>query len=118
MSFSVFTILRFNGAAFILSKPSWFRKLCSKAAGATLGVYLIHPMIIDVLRWYPGISGYLPVPWIEMPATIILTTILSFLIVMIIQHLPYAHYIVGGAESYWQDKYFKVSGKILIPSKV
>jgi len=95
MSFSVFTILRVNGAAFLLSKPLRFRSLCSKASRATLGVYLIHPMILDILGRYPGISGYLPVPWIGIPATIIVTTIISYLIVMIAQRLPYAHYIVG-----------------------
>jgi surface polysaccharide O-acyltransferase-like enzyme len=95
MSFLVFTMLRISGAEFLSSKPLWFQNVCSKASRATLGVYLIHPMILDILGRYPGLSGYQPSLWLGIPITIIVTTVICFVIIIIAQRIPYANYIIG-----------------------
>ncbi len=72
-----------------LNVPLWSRTFLQTTASLTLGVYLIHPIILELLRWFW--TRYLPSalnPAIDVPLTFALTALLSGTIVFFARRVP------------------------------
>jgi surface polysaccharide O-acyltransferase-like enzyme len=72
-------------------------------APGTFGIYLVHPIFLDILGKYINITGnrgsatiYLP-PWLGIPLLSVTVFTFSFIATSFIQRVPYVKRIVG----YW-----------------
>lgn len=63
--------------------------IMDKLSPATLGIYLIHPIIIIGLYKLGGIGTILSFPLISIPAISILTFLISSLLILIVIKIPY-----------------------------
>lgn len=72
-------------------------------APGTFGIYLVHPIFMDILGKYINITGnrgsaiiHLP-PWLGIPFLSVVVIVFSFIATLFIQRMPYVKRIVG----YW-----------------
>lgn len=87
MSASIFFILR------LWSKPIGNQKIAKTISSLTLGIYLIHPVFLDIIEY----AGYGPGEFnqaISIPAVTIVTFILSLCTAWIIKKTPYINRII------------------------
>ena len=89
MTFSIFLI-------FQMSKESFKRspKNIIALSNASFGIYLLHPIILQVLAYVFFIRVAMPA-WIGIPLQVALAFLISFGIIWIIQRFKYSSYIVG-----------------------
>ena len=90
-----FMLLRNFGDLILSSKSLHFHNFCKRASQAVLGVYLIHPMIIEILERFVGVSPFYPTPWMGILIVTFLTTVICFFIIMAAQRIPFFRYIIG-----------------------
>ncbi len=86
-------------AVFLLAKPiaaylSPLTRPLALLAGLTLGVYLVHPVLMDVLAW-AGLYVTTPNVWLGLPLRFAAVYAGSVLIVWCLRRLPGFHYILG-----------------------
>jgi surface polysaccharide O-acyltransferase-like enzyme len=74
------------------SRPARARLL--RLSEASFGIYLVHALILDILM-YSHISASLIHPIIGIPLTVVLTLVLSYAFVRLLQSLPYVRRLVG-----------------------
>lgn len=74
---------------FQATKQSWskFHKTIEVLSGTTLGIYLIHPMVLGRLSKM-GLNVLSFNPLLAVPATVILTAIICFICVSIMKRIP------------------------------
>lgn len=97
MSISLFTlIMRFKNES--LSNNKFFIKTVELLAVLSYGIYLIHPIIMDYINKFQGItadSPSMPNLWIYVFVNASVTLIASVLVVYIIKKTPYLRKIIG-----------------------
>ena len=89
---SFFILLKFSGPVLEKNLPLAFRKLTLSFSQASFGIYLIHPMILDVFRrgrWGFVLKADLHHPLWMIPLTAIAIYLFSFLLIWLIQKIPY-----------------------------
>jgi len=63
-------------------------------APASLGVYLLHPIVLDLLD-AAGINNSTQGVFVGLPATLVLVVVLSFLVVTLIRKIRVMRWVVG-----------------------
>ena len=70
------------------------KHICYNFAQHSFGIYLVHDLVVRRMVW-PSLIGFnLPFA-IQIPLTVFLTALLSYLIVKLFSYLPYSKYLVG-----------------------
>lgn len=69
-------------------------QLLGGLADASLGIYVLHPLLFDLLRLY-GVHLTQPKRWIDIPIVAALVFLVSFAITLILQKIPCVRRIVG-----------------------
>ena len=88
-------------AAFVLalrvewSAGTWFAAVCSRLAPATMGIYLIHPMVMSPLRRAIGLTGGSFHPLFGIVATSLVVFALSYVLVWGMMRIPYLRRVVS-----------------------
>lgn len=77
---------------FKLKNEVW-NNLILKISKTTFGVYLVHPLVIEILKWN-NISGLTINTLIGIPLSVLLVFIISTCLVMFLQKIPVLKYIV------------------------
>ena len=88
---SFFVIIKHAGPAFETRLSPGLRCLVLDLSKASFGIYLIHPMILDVLtkgRWGFALRGDIPHPALMIPLTTVVSYVLSFAAIFVIQKIP------------------------------
>jgi surface polysaccharide O-acyltransferase-like enzyme len=105
MSLCIFIILKEEHrlADIICKNETIYNFVKYWAAPGTFGIYLVHPIFIDILWKYMNITGnrgnaiiHLP-PWLGIPFLSVVVIVFSFIATLFIQRIPYLKRIVG----YW-----------------
>jgi surface polysaccharide O-acyltransferase-like enzyme len=87
-------------AAFVLalrvewSAGSWFGSICSRLAPATMGIYLIHPMVMSPLRRTIGLTAGTFHPLFGIVATSLVIFAISYVLVWGMMRVPYLRRVV------------------------
>ncbi len=66
-------------------------------ATATLGIYLIHPIFLDLL-YRGGIYSTVPSVWVGTPLRLALAYLASAIVTLILLEIPYVRALVGGKD--------------------
>ncbi len=96
-SISLFVIFKIAGQKFEHKLKLGVQRRLLQISKSTLGIYLIHPMAMDILlkgRWGFVLKGNMQHPLYMIPLTAIATYLLSLAVVQIIQRIPYLKRIV------------------------
>jgi surface polysaccharide O-acyltransferase-like enzyme len=105
MSLCIFIILKEEHllANTICKNETIYNFVKNWVAPGTFGIYLVHPIFMDILGKVMNITGnrgstiiHLP-PWLGIPLLSVLVIVVSFLATLFIQRIPYLKRIVG----YW-----------------
>jgi surface polysaccharide O-acyltransferase-like enzyme len=94
---SFFMIMKHAGSALETHLGAGLRRLVLDLSKASFGIYLIHPMIQDILlkgRWGFVLKGDVPHPAFMIPVTAAAIYALSFFIIFVIQKVPVLKRIV------------------------
>ena len=76
------------------ARRAWVRRLLALAAPMTLGVYLVHPAIREVL--YVNGWGFLkPNVWLGVPLTFLVVAVGSYAVTFVVQRIPGVRRIMG-----------------------
>ncbi len=95
-----FSVTAFIGAAaiFLLLRDGVSgrkqEELSGKLAGLTLGIYLIHPLVLRIYGWLGGTTLFAPAA-IAVPLIIVLITLISGAAVYVLSKIPVVKKIVG-----------------------
>jgi len=97
MSVLWYLILQRIGPVFsnYLSQNGWMEKMCYQFSRASLGIYILHPLILEVLDKRCGLSAFSFTPWLGILIITLITTVLSFAIVLLVRRIPYLRYLFG-----------------------
>ena len=97
MSVLWYLILQRIGPVFLkyLSLNGWMEKMCYQFSRASLGIYILHPMIIELLERRCGLSAFSFTPWLGILIVTFITTVICFVIVLLTRRIPYFRYLLG-----------------------
>ena len=94
MSLSAFLLIKsmFPSGAAVKKNPSpLFRLLLT----GSLGIYLFHPIVMDILKDKLGVTGLWVTPVIGIPVTTLIVLLLSAVIVLAMSKTPVLKHILG-----------------------
>ena len=77
------------------SSTSWFAALCTRLAPATLGIYLIHPMVMSPLRRAIGLSGGTLHPLFGIVVGSLVVFAVSYVLIWAMMRIPYLRRVVS-----------------------
>lgn len=86
MAFCWFTV--------VMRFPNKRSSIIEKASALSFGVYLVHIFIMRRVVWNLGFICDMP-GLIQIPAIMIITLLVSYLVVWLISRLPFSKYIIG-----------------------
>jgi surface polysaccharide O-acyltransferase-like enzyme len=69
-------------------------RLSAFCASLTLGVYLVHPVFMDLLAW-AGLYVMTPNVWVGLPLRLLAVYVISMVVVWLLRLLPGSRYLVG-----------------------
>ena len=93
-----FILLRWISEAKVFASPK-AHDLLRLLASTTFGIYLVHVLIIEILRgWIPGfrLDSFIGNPLWSIPLVSAVVFVVSFLIVRVLQRIPLLNHIVPG----------------------
>jgi len=94
---SFFMILKHAGPWLETHLSAGWRNLVLSLSKASFGIYLIHPMTLDILakgRWGFVLKGDMPQPILMIPLTTLVIYVFSFFVIILIQKIPVLKRIV------------------------
>ncbi len=105
MSLCIFIVLKEEHflADLIGKNESIYNFVRNRVAPGTFGIYLVHPIFMDILGKYVNITGNRGsgiihlAPWLGIPFLSVLVIVFSFMATVFIQRMAYVKRIVG----YW-----------------
>jgi surface polysaccharide O-acyltransferase-like enzyme len=95
-------IILFSSGIFLLARVTVFKlpqslvKMRDLAGGLTLGIYLCHALFLVLIDQWWGISYKLCTPILSIPLTALVCFILSFLLIFIINKIPFIGKFIAG----------------------
>lgn len=87
VSSAIFIFFRSIDWKTIFEKNIRLSSIISNISSASLGIYLIHPIILEILA-YLGITGSFIHPLIGIPFTGFLIFLISYLIILVLKRMP------------------------------
>lgn len=78
----------------VAEKAGPLMRLSALCAPLTLGIYLVHPVFMDLLAW-AGLYVMTPNVWVGLPLRLLAVYITSLLAVLLLRLLPGFRYILG-----------------------
>ncbi|MCB9812839.1 MAG: acyltransferase family protein [Pseudomonadales bacterium] len=98
MSLALFTLIMKFKIPDSLMKSNLFTKSIQKLAQLSFGIYLIHPIVMDYINKFQGVtadSPSMPNLWIYVLVNASITFGASFILILLIQKIPVLRKIVG-----------------------
>ena len=93
-SIASFWLLRLLGEAVELRLSSRSKEVLTSLSQASLGIYLIHPLVMKLLAFKAGISPYMGNPLWSIPLIALITTVISFGIIWVLKKIPGSKWVM------------------------